>query len=660
MPRSTFGDHLVATDAERFVGRAAELERLEGLLARGASERLVFVHGPGGIGKSTLLRALARRAGRRRYEVVFLDGRDLDPVPDALEDALEPAFAADKPLLLLDTWERMAAVGTALRTRLLPALPPGAVVVIAGRQPPEAGWFSGGWESLVGELPLRPMRREDAIELVLSRGVAEDTAERIVRWADGSPLALTIAADAAQDAGGFPAERPEEDPNVLQRLLRRVIEHELDPADADLAAVAALGRRVTPEMVSAVLPGVDGAQAVDRLLQLSFAEETGFGVRLHDLARRALRAELRARDADRERDLRRRMADHLYARVLGGEARLIVDLVELVDNPALRWGFGAEGSPELRIDGVRPGVTGEIIAQLVARGDEPGAPATALLIEQAPERVILARDSDDRLCGFSVFVTTDSAPPVCEADPLLGPWLEHARAQPDADRCLVWRDAVDFTADIAGDPASPILALMNTAVLLRSGIPNPRHLYLPINPENGPAVAFAQGVGAVHHPELDTRFGSIEVQCHIFDTGEAGLIGAVVAAIYAELELEAPEPPEPWVSPVGPAADAEDVRDALKSYHRPGELAANPLAEGATPEERVAFVRTLLEEAVAGAFGDSDDEGLQRRIVELGYFDATTTHEAAADVLHLSRAAYFRRLRQAVDRVADWVLSRQG
>jgi len=660
MPRSTFGDHLVATDAERFVGRAAELERLESVLARGSTQRLMFVHGPGGIGKSTLLRALARRAGRRRFEVVFLDGRDLDPVPGALEDALEPAFAADKPLVLLDTWERMAAVGAALRTRLLPALPSGAVVIIASRTPPEAGWFSGGWESLVGELPLRPMRREDAIELVLSRGVPEETADRIVRWAEGSPLALTIAADAAQDAGGFTAERPEEDPNVLQGLLRRVIEHELEPADSDLAAVAALARRVTPDMVSAVLPGVDGAEAVDRLLQLSFAEETGFGVRLHDLARRALRAELRARDPERERDLRRRMADHLHARVLGGEARLIVDLVELVDNPALRWGFGAEGSPELRIDGVHPGVTDEIVRDLVSRGDEPGAPSTALLIEQAPERVIVARDGEDKLCGFSVFVTTDSAPPVCEADPLLGPWLTHARSQPAADRCLIWRDAVDFTADIAGDPASPVLALMNTAVMLRSGIPNPRFLYLPINPDNEPAVTFAQSVGAVHHPELDHRFGSIEVQCHIFDTGESGLVGAVVSAIYAELGLEQPEPPEPWVAPAAPAADAEDVRDALKSYHRPGELAANPLAQGSAPEERVAHMRALLEEAVAGAFGDSEDESLQRRIVELGYFDATTTHEAAADTLHLSRAAYFRRLRQAVDRVADWVLARQG
>lgn len=660
MARSTFGDHLAASDAERFVGRAGELARLKELLERGSQHRLMWVHGPGGIGKSTLLRALARSASRRRFEVVLLDGRDLDPVPDALEDALEPAFASDRPLLLLDTWERMAAVGTALRTRLLPALPAGAVVVVAGRTPPESSWFSGGWESLIAEMPLRPMRREDAIELVLSRGVPQETADRIVRWAEGSPLGLTIAADAAQDAGGFAAARPEDDPEVLQRLLRRVIEHELEPADADLAAVAALARRVTPEMVAAVLPGVDGADAVDRLLQLSFAEETGFGVRLHDLARRALRAELRRRDPDRERELRRRLADHFHARVLGGEPRLIVDLAELVENPAVRWGFGAEGSPELRIDSIRAGFAEELERELTARGDEAALHSTLEIVEQAPERVVVARDAEDRLCGFSISVTTDAAPPVTEADPLLGPWLAHARAHEDPGRCLLWRDAVDLTAPVGGDPASPVLALMNTAVLLRSGIPNPRYLYLPINPANASAVAFAQGVGAVHHPELDLRFGPIEVQCHIFDTGPSGLVGAAVAAVYAELGLEPPEAPEPWVAPAGPAVDAEDVRDALKRYHRPGELAAGPLAVGATPEERVAHVRSLLEDAVAGAFGDSADESLQRRIVELGYFDATTTHEAAADMLHLSRAAYFRRLRQAVDRVADWVLARQA
>jgi hypothetical protein len=201
---------------------------------------------------------------------------------------------------------------------------------------------------------------------------------------------------------------------------------------------------------------------------------------------------------------------------------------------------------------------------------------------------------------------------------------------------------------------------MNTAVLLRCGIPSPRYLYLPINPANAPAVAFAKGVGATHIPSLDAHFGPVEVQCHIFDTGPAGFVGAVAAAVYAELGITPPAPPEPWVTPPTPAVDAEAVRNALKGFQRPSELAANPLARGASPQERVASVRALVASAVEEAFGDSDNERLQRRILELGYLEPTVTHEAAAEMLHLSRAAYFRRLRLAVDRLGDWILANRS
>src|SRR3954468_77842 len=201
--KSSFGDHLARTDADRFVGRAAEVARLENLLADEPARRIVWLHGPGGIGKSTLLRELARRAAERRLEIVSLDARDMDPVPNELEEALEPAFAATRPLLLLDTWERMAAAGTALRHRLLPALPESAVVVIASREAPSADWFSGGWESIVAELELRPLPRDDATELVRSIGLDDDNTRNIVAWAGGSPLALTVAAAAVRDHYGW-------------------------------------------------------------------------------------------------------------------------------------------------------------------------------------------------------------------------------------------------------------------------------------------------------------------------------------------------------------------------------------------------------------------------------------------------------------------------
>ena len=69
----------------------------------------------------------------------------------------------------------------------------------------------------------------------------------------------------------------------------------------------------------------------------------------------------------------------------------------------------------------------------------------------------------------------------------------------------------------------------------------------------------------------------------------------------------------------------------------------------------------MLEQAIRDAFGDAGDEALQRRIVELGYLDADAPRTRRSPTSCTSaRAAYFRRLRQAVDRVADWLLAREG
>ena len=80
---------------------------------------VLLVHGPGGIGKSVLLREIRRRAPPRAGTPFAVDGRDLPPVPDAIEQALAGAWDAERPLVLIDTYERMSALGGYLRSTLL-------------------------------------------------------------------------------------------------------------------------------------------------------------------------------------------------------------------------------------------------------------------------------------------------------------------------------------------------------------------------------------------------------------------------------------------------------------------------------------------------------------------------------------------------------------
>lgn len=689
---ATLGQRLAIRDASRFVGRTGELARFCGLLQDiDAPASVVLVHGPSGIGKSTLLREVGRRATTHGRSVHHIEGRDIAPVPGELDAALQDVWRDDRPVVMFDTYERIAAIGVHLRRHVLPSLPAGSLVVIAGRRTPEPEWFEDGWEAITTSIELGPLPERDALTLVANHGIDDpDAAEALVQWADGSPLALAVGLDAA---GG-----PDEDPQLVQptldgrpdlarTLVQRIAGPELGTGDRDVLAVAALARVCTRDLLAAVLPHLDARRAERWLRERSFTERVGAGIALHDLLRRAVRAELRAGNPELECRLRGRIADHLYERAQLLGMSVIPDLAELMDTEALRWGFGAEGSVTHRVDGPRPGDRALIAAGLEDRlGAGSWAGHVTPFLEEAPEHVVIARDSHDRLAGFCISATPLSTSPVVREDVVLGPWLAHAAANFPGEEVLAWRDSTDLSSGREGNVHSPVIALMNTAAMLRCELRNVRRSYLPIDPANPVARAFAEGVGAVRLPELDLqRDDGRTIQCHLLDHGEGGVLRQLRNVIHAEIAARATQrAPHGTVAgddgddglvsasgngahaAPGPAADEpeggadgatvtqDDVREALRRYHRPMDLAANPMAPAAgTLSERATRVRAELGRAVDEAFGDSIDERLLAETVRRGYFDPSGGHERAALDLNVSRATYFRKLREACDRVAD-------
>ncbi|NBE97768.1 MULTISPECIES: ATP-binding protein, partial [unclassified Nonomuraea] len=117
------------------MGREEELALFQAALYGGGCN-VLYVHGPGGIGKSALLRRFACEATMAGRAVSLVDGRTLEPSPAAFEAEAGRVLRDADAVLLVDNVERVRGWEEWLLERFLPRVPMGALVVIAGRCPP--------------------------------------------------------------------------------------------------------------------------------------------------------------------------------------------------------------------------------------------------------------------------------------------------------------------------------------------------------------------------------------------------------------------------------------------------------------------------------------------------------------------------------------------
>ena len=631
--------------APRLVSREVELGRIAEALGAGGAAVGVFVHGAGGVGKTALLRRAAETATLEAgFALTWLDGRDIAPAPDELEDALAAARTDPKPLLVIDSFEHVESLGGYLRRALIPSLPRAAAVLLGSRRAPGPEWAprenAGGFTAI----GLRPLDSAGSIELLRRLGVSGEAAVEAGRWARGNPLALELGASSARRLGPVSGMPDLARAELGQALIARLVESRLHGPHLATLAVAAIARVTTPELLAAALTGADPAAEWEWLRSRSFVEPRGEGLAPHELVREAIRAAVGRDDPLLERELRRRVADHLYERAVGPAGPLaIIDLAELADSPALHWGFSWRAASRYRVDGVRADDLDRADRVLLGSRHAAVWEGSRRFFERAPEHITVARDEEDRLCGVTISLTPATAAAAALEDSILGPWIRHARehGRPNA---VIWRDMVDLSRD----PEAGLFGLLGIAGLLAATSGSPRFAYLPINPELPGAREFAAASGARHVPELDVRIGPEPVECHLIEWGPGGVVAAQREHLYRELGLAPPPRPAD-----GEAVSVEVVREAFRNLHDPAALAASPLASGAGLRERAESVRRLLADAVADAFGEAPGEVLTQTVLRRGYLERDElSPEAVAEALHMSRAAYFRRLRRGCERVA--------
>ena len=341
--QSRLADRLEATRHGRFVGRAMERALFESALQpishpREAPFSVLHIYGPGGIGKTTLLREFALLCRAHDTRAVFLDARELEPSPAAFEGALSLALETRRAPLdflsaqkqrhafFIDTYERLAPLDNWLRETFLPQLPDDHLVVLAGRNPPRASWkLDSGWSSLLRALPLRNLSPQESLRFLSARQVPATQHDRVLDFTHGHPLALSLVADAF-DQGGIERRRdtlfqPQDAPDVVQLLVAHLVEEIPTAAHRAALEACALVRWTTEPLLAHLLQldakNDESAQLFEWLHSLSFIESGAQGLRAHDMAREALAANLRWRNPQSYTDYHRR-ARVFYAAQLQG------------------------------------------------------------------------------------------------------------------------------------------------------------------------------------------------------------------------------------------------------------------------------------------------------------------------------------------------------
>lgn len=419
-------DRLRERAAQRFVGREAELELLRAAVGRSPSvQALYFVHGPGGIGKSTLLERL-RRMAEHGVDVVSVNGSDLLPTPQGVIDGMGAALGlaqrsptADdlrrawaergRGVLLLDTFESLDPVQGWMRDTWLPGLPGELTVVLAGRRAPDSRWTAHPlWGGAMQPVPLGLLEAPACARLAAAYGAPAALCARLAKRSGGLPLAAVLLAAEAGRTGRLPQELGEA---LVSALTRRCLEQAPSAGHREALLACALARRAT----RGLLVHLFGASAAEDLF--AWLAEQGYvsasrdGLRLHDLIREAVLAEAGGCDRDRFRALRREVVRCLAARL--GPGRDAWDTT-------LDFFYARRNAPGFRryhdVDGLatitpRIGVDADV-HEVFAFAEEhlPGSECAALrrwVVHPAAE-VVTVRADDCAVCGVAVLLRLDA------------------------------------------------------------------------------------------------------------------------------------------------------------------------------------------------------------------------------------------------------------
>jgi len=620
-----------------FVGREAERSFFQAALASPEPPFFVlYTHGLGGVGKTALLRELVALCITQGIHCALVDGRNIEPSPQAflsalaLANGLTPANGLDvgdsvvqflseregRYVLFIDTYELLSPLDQWLRETFLPQLPDTGLVVLASRQPPSQGWhLDTGWQSLLRTLSLRNLSPQESQRYLLQRNVPREQHQVVLDFTHGHPLALSLVADLFAQHKLAPQESHSLWSSVLDvqgaiDTVQVLVEHLVREACGErhraaleacallhLTTESLLHEMLQPETGQPSAHGSAHGQAETGqpsshelfgwLRSLSLMEVGPSGVFPHDMAREAIVADLRWRDPKWYAELHHRARRYYTARLQQTSGRqqqdVLFDYIFLhrsntVVRPFLEWRENGKLSPSP--------ADAKDIPQLVSLVQKHEGPESARIaahwFKRQPEGALVIRAPNSSIAGFLCTISLQKA---TAEDLSLDPGANAASAYLSSHAPLrAGEEALHFRFWMAAETyqaVSPAQSLIFVKIVQQYfNTPNLALSFLPCaDPEFwSPIFSYADGV-ALQEAQFEVgsrRYGTYSHDWRVVPP--LAWLGQMADREISESfdKASAPGRTEQMIVLSEPEFRAA-LQSALRHLLRPGELSQNPL-----------------------------------------------------------------------------------
>lgn len=688
---STLADRLDRERRRRFVGRSPEVGLFEAAMeSPDPSFRVLFLHGPGGVGKSALLREYAHVAERAGRVPVQVAGHEITPTPAAFQAAIGDALGriddgdsrADDEVahgteaghvLLIDGFEVLAPLEGWLRDQFLPSLPDVVVVVLAGRNPPSSSWRADpGWRDLHRVVSLRNLAPDGTRDYLRIEGVPDEAHQKVQALTHGHPLALSLLVDTIRrsDPPGRIPRALADEPDLVRALLGRMVDKAPDRRHLEALHVCGHANVTTEALLRAVLPGDDVPGLFGWLRDLSFVEQTSAGIRPHDVARTVLNADLRWRDPETYAAVHRAVRGYQIDRTRSGNPaerrRAVTDTIFMLrDHPVAGaywdWELLGEGYDE-------PLAVDDLSAAMAMAGNRYGPDQLAALrlwLDRQPQAFRAFRDSTGDLIGFAGYLSLDAASDDdIHADPgTAAVWRYAHRYRPPrpGEQVKAWRFLVDRDVpdERARQTAGTLLGAWHALDILLRGPTAWDFIATYTDVEHW--TPFLGHLDFHHVADADFQIDNTTYAVFAHDWRQVSVDTWLDATAERELSDEPVEPDSPPVDLVLSQDEfADAVKEALRHINVPSALVENPLTASA-------LVRNVIRDSVDARTPDvvlrdlvvASVESLRERprfeqyyrVLDRTFLRPAPSQEKAAELLDLPFSTYRRHRDRAVAEV---------